>query len=468
MEKFIGRINEMKTLETEYRRDSSFVVIYGRRRVGKTTLMKEFIKGKNALYFLATEEIESQSQKRLLNLAAGFSRQDYLKTASVNDWEAIFQVIANSRPDEKKVLVIDEFQYLVQVNTAFPSILQKIWDEFLKDKKIMVILCGSLISMMLTHVLSYSSPLYGRRTAQIRLQPLKFTDLQDRAQTKSFSEWVEFHALTGGVPKYFEFFDNDHSIMENIRAFVLNKSGFLYEEPLFLLESEVREPVNYFSIIKTIAEGNHKSSEISNALLQKANNLSPYLSTLMDLDLIEKRIPVTEKTPEKSRKGLYFIKDNFINFWFNYVYPDKGELELDNQEIVMKKLEDNFADRFVSYVYEDVCKDIFSQLCKDGAIAFTPSKIGSYWNGNSTIEIDVVAMDNTRHMIFAAECKYLKNKPLDFSVYLRLLEKCSTPDFSGYDIMYGLFSKSGFDKRLMDLAKVNANLVLINEWTICT
>lgn len=468
MTTFIGRKSEMKILDNEYMRDSSFVVLYGRRRVGKTTLIKEFIKGKSALYFLATEEIESQSQKRLLNLVAGFSGQDYLKTANMNDWEAIFQVIANYRPDEKKVLVIDEFQYLVQVNKAFPSVLQKIWDEFLKGKKIMVILCGSLISMMLTHALSYSSPLYGRRTAQIRLQPLKFTDLQEHAKSKSFSEWVEFHALTGGVPKYFEFFDNDHSIMENIRANVLNTSGFLYEEPLFLLESEVREPVNYFSIIKTIAEGNHKSSEIANALAQKANSLSPYLSTLMDLNLIEKRIPVTEKTPEKSRKGLYFIKDNFLHFWFHYVYPDKGELELDNQDIVMKKLEDNFSDHFVSIVYEDVCRDIFSQLCKDKAVAFTPSKIGSYWNGNSTIEIDVVAIDNNHHRIFAAECKYLKNKPVDFAEYASLLQKCRTLDFTGYDIIYGLFSRSGFDKRLMDLAKKYDNLVLINEWTICT
>lgn len=463
MQPFIGRTKELDALGIEYQRESGFVVIYGRRRVGKTTLIKEFIKDKKGIYFLATEEVEVQSKKRLLSIIADFTDQDYLKNASFDDWEDIFRIVANYKPEDKKVLVIDEFQYLIQVNPAFPSIFQKIWDEILKDKNIMVILCGSLISMMTTHVLSYESPLYGRRTAQIRLQPLKFTELRYGYKQKSFEELVEIYAVSGGVPKYFEFFDNNKPIIDNIKENILSKSGFLYEEPLFLLGKEVREPINYFSIIKTISEGKHKLSEIASALEQKSNFLSPYLKTLMDLYLLEKRVPITEDSPEKSRKGLYYINDNFINFWFKYIYPNKGELEFDNQQVVINKLENNFIEGFVSFIYEDICRDIFLKLCKEKDVNFIPSKIGSYWNTNSSIEIDVVAIDNTNKKIFVAECKYYKNKPIDISVYSSLVEKSKTADFKGYEVTLGLFSKSGFDKRLLEISSKNKNLILINE-----
>lgn len=463
MQKFIGRLKELEDLEREFKRESGLVVIYGRRRVGKTTLIKEFIKDKNAIYFLATEEVEVQGKKRLLNRIADFTGQDYLKNAVFENWEDIFRLLINYKPNKKKILVIDEFQYLIQVNPAFPSIFQNIWDEILKNNNIMVILCGSLIGMMTTHVLSYESPLYGRRTAQIKLQPLKFSEIKNDFKNKSFEELVEFYAVTGGIPKYFEFFDNDNSLIENIKENIFNRSGFLYEEPLFLLGKEVREPLNYFSIIKVISEGNHKLSDISSSLEQKSNFLSPYLKTLIELDLLQKRVPVTEVFPEKSRKGLYFISDNFINFWFKYVYPFKGELEFGNQEIVINRLEQNFVESFVSFVYEDICRDIFLQICKDGRLDFVPSKIGSYWNMNNSIEVDVVAIDNTNKKIFLAECKYYKNKEIDISIYSSLIEKSKSSDFEGYNIIYGLFSKSGFDNRLLEIASKNDNLILINE-----
>lgn len=463
MQKFIGRVKELKDLEKEYKRDSGFVVIYGRRRVGKTTLIKEFIKDKNAVYFLATEEAEVQGKRRLLNIIADFIEQPYLKSASFENWEDIFRLLTKYKPNEKKVLVIDEFQYLIQVNSAFTSIFQSIWDEILNNNNIMVILCGSLISMMTTHVLSYESPLYGRRTSQIRLKPLKFTELRNHITQRTFEELVELYSVTGGVPKYFEFFHNQDSLIENIKENILNRSGFLYEEPLFLLGKEVREPLNYFSIIKTISEGKHKLSEISSSLEQKSNFLSPYLKTLIDLDLVEKRVPITESSPEKSRKGLYYISDNFINFWFKYVYPYKGELEFGNQEPVIERLKNNFKDNFVSFIYEDICRDIFLNLCAQKRIYFIPSKIGAYWNMNNTIEIDVVAVDNTNKKIFLAECKYFENKKVDISVYSALLEKSKASDFKGYDIVYGLFSKSGFDNRLIEIASTNQNLILVNE-----
>ncbi len=466
--KFIGRKREMEKLESEYSRDSSFVVIYGRRRVGKTTLIKEFLKDKTAFYFLATEEIESQSMKRLAGVVARTTKNRLLQNATFTDWLDLFQVIADYEPEKKKVFVIDEFPYLVKTNSAFPSILQNAWDEVLKDKKVMLILSGSLIGMMQKHALSYDSPLYGRRTSQMRLAPLLFTDIY-AVQSLLFTESVEQYAVTGGVPKYLEFFEDGRELTEQIKDAVLSKNGFLYEEPFFLLKSESMTAVNYFSIIKAIADGNHKIGKIAGVLGIESSKLTPYLSTLSDLGFVEKRTPVTEKNPEKSRKGLYFIADNFIRFWFKYVYPYKGELELDNMQIVLEEMKKDFETKFVAFAYEDICKDIFANLCKRGVIDFVPSRIGAYWLNDYTgdTEIDVMAVDNQNKRIFAGECKYHRN-PVDASVYYALKEKVLDAgeirkSYPVYDVIYGVFSKSGFTQRMLDAARETSNLVLVNE-----
>lgn len=466
--RFIGRKNELHTLNTEYNRNSSFVVIYGRRRVGKTTLIKEFLKNKSAFYYLATEELESQSMKRLANVIARTTKNTLLQKIEFTDWLDLFQLIADYKPEEKKVLVIDEFPYLVRTNSAFPSILQNAWDEFLKDSNVMLILSGSLIGMMQKHVLSYDSPLYGRRTAQMRLTPLPFTSIYE-TQNLPFEQAVEQFALTGGVPKYLEFFEDGRPLEEQLKDAVFSKNGFLYEEPNFLLKSESLTAVNYFSIIKTIADGNHKLGKIASALGQESSSLTPYLSTLSDLGFIEKRTPITEKNPEKSRKGLYFIADNFLRFWFCYVYPYKGELELDNMQIVLDEIYKDFKEKFVAFAYEDICKDIFAKLCSNNAISFVPSRIGSYWlnDYDGDTEINVMSVDHQNKQVFAGECKY-HTKPVDAPVYFALKEKVDNAaeirkSFPKYNVIYGLFSKSGFTKRMLDIAKENPNILLIHE-----
>lgn len=466
--RFIGRAAELEVLNHEYEKESSFVVIYGRRRVGKTTLIKEFCKAKTAFYFLATEELESQSMKRLAGVIGRATKNTLVSKASFSDWMDLFQLVADYKPGEKKVLVIDEFPYLVKTNAAFPSILQSAWDEILKDQNVMLILSGSLISMMQKHALSYDSPLYGRRTAQMRLAPLPFMDVY-RAQELCFTDAAEQYAVTGGVPKYLEFFQDDEGLIAQLKRAVFSKSGFLYEEPNFLLKSEAMTAVNYFSIIKAIADGNHKLGKIANALAQDSSVLTPYLSTLIDLGFIEKQTPITEKNPEKSRKGLYFISDNFVRFWFRYVYPYKGELELDNMQIVLDELEKDFIEKFVAFAYEDMCKDIFASLCHSGALQFTPSRIGSYWlnDFDNDTQIDVMAVDHQHKLVFAGECKY-HAKPVDATVYFDLKDKVANSSeiqkaFPGYDIVYGIFSKSGFTQRLLDIAGENDSIKLINE-----
>ena len=469
--KFLGREKEILDLEKEYARDGGFVVIYGRRRIGKTTLIKQFIKSKTAFYFLATKEVESQSMKRFAGVIARTTGNSVLQKAAFSDWLDLFQAVADYKPNEKKVLVIDEFPYLVKVNDSFPSILQNAWDEILKDSNVMLILCGSLISMMKKHALSYESPLYGRRTAQMRIAPLPFTTVYEN-QKLSFEEAAEQYSITGGVPKYMEFFSDGQPLYEQIKENVLSKNGFLYEEPNFLLTDEVQVLTNYFSIIKVIADGNHKLGTIAGILGLETSALTPYLKTLSELGFIEKQVPVTERNAEKTRKGLYFISDNFLRFWFRYVYPYKGELELDNTQISLDELDKDFKEKFVAFAYEDICKEIFARLCSDKAIDFTPSKIGSYWlndkSGNT--QIDVMAVDTVNKRLFAGECKY-HNQPIDADVYFELVKKVDNSSeiksaFKGYTVIYGVFSKSGFTSRMTDISNSNPNLFLINETSI--
>ena len=468
---FLGREKEILVLEKEYARDGGFVVIYGRRRIGKTTLIKQFIKSKNAFYFLATKEVESQSMKRFAGVIARTTGNSVLQKAAFSDWLDLFQAVADYKPNEKKVLVIDEFPYLVKVNDSFPSILQNAWDEILKDSNVMLILCGSLISMMKKHALSYESPLYGRRTAQMRIAPLPFTTVYEN-QKLSFEEAAEQYSITGGVPKYMEFFSDGQPLYEQIKENVLSKNGFLYEEPNFLLTDEVQVLTNYFSIIKVIADGNHKLGTIAGILGLETSALTPYLKTLSELGFIEKQVPVTEKNAEKTRKGLFFISDNFLRFWFRYVYPYKGELELDNTQISLDELDKDFKEKFVAFAYEDICKEIFARLCSDKAIDFTPSKIGSYWlndkSGNT--QIDVMAVDTVNKRLFAGECKY-HNQPVNADMYFELVKKVDNSSeiksaFKGYTVIYGVFSKSGFTSRMTDISNSNPNLFLINETSI--
>lgn len=464
---FIGRQKELADLEKEYQRSGSFVVIYGRRRVGKTTLIKEFIRNKSAFYFLATQEVESQSMKRFSSVIARTTGNRMLRNAVFSDWLDLFEVIADYQPETKKVVVIDEFPYLVKTNPAFPSILQNAWDEILKDRNVMLILCGSLLSMMYKHALSYDSPLYGRRTAQFRLAPLSFTEVY-HAQSLPFEAAVAQYAVTGGVPKYLEFFDIKRPLMEQIQEVILSKSGFLYEEPDFLLKDEVQSPINYFSILKAVSDGNHKIGAIASVLNLKSSDITPYLSTLVDLGFLKKQVPVTKKSPEKSRKSLYFIADNFIRFWFRYVYPYKGELELDNQQIVLDELKKSFVSVFTAFAYEDICRNLFQEFCASGAIPMTPARIGSYWLNdiNNDTEIDVMAVDQQNQILFAGECKYY-TKPVDADVYFDLLKKVEMSaeirkNYGAFKVVCGVFSKSGFTERLLDVSRTNPDLLLID------
>ena len=460
MKRFIDRDQEMQTLQNEYERDgSALVVLYGRRRVGKTTLISEFIKDKNALFFLATEESEHQNRNAFKEKVAEFTHSDLLRDADVKTWDTLFKAIVDASSSEKPIIVLDEFQYLGKANAAFPSIFQRIWEEHLKNQSVMVILCGSLISMMQSQTLAYSSPLYGRRTAQIQLKQIPFAYYHEFFPEKDYKNLVEMYAITGGVPKYIELFRENEDIYSAINTCVLNRSGYLYEEPYFLLRQEVNEIGSYFSIIRAIAAGNSKLSAIASMLEIKATSLTKYLKTLIDLDVIEREVPVTENNPQRSKKGLYKIKDNYLRFWFAFVYPNKSFIESGHSNIVMSKIKKNLVRNHIAFVYEDVCKERMWQLNAEGAWPFHFSKLGRYWDAQT--EIDIVALDPEGKNIVFGECKYWQ-EPVGIDVLTKLEAKVRSVlwERNNRNVWYVLFSISGFTKELEELAEGRDDLLL--------
>ena len=463
MKCFIDREQEIETLQREYEKDgSSLVVLYGRRRVGKTTLISEFIKDKNSLFFLASEESEVQNRNAFKEKVAEFLDSDLIRNADIKSWDILFKSIVDVSFKSKPIIVLDEFQYLGMSNSAFPSIFQRIWEEILKNKEIMVILCGSLVSMMESQTLAYSSPLYGRKTAQIKLKQIPFAYYHEFFPNRNHKELIELYAVTGGVPKYIELFSKDCDVYSVINNCVLNKTGYLYDEPYFLLRQEVSEIGSYFSIIRTIAAGNSKLSAISATLEIKATSLTKYLKTLIDLDILEREVPITEDNPEKSKKGLYKIKDNYLRFWFAFVYPNISFIESGHSQIVMNKIKKGLVSNHIAFVYEDVCKEKMWELNANNTWPFNFTKLGRYWDTKT--EIDIVALDLDGKNLILGECKYWK-EPVGSNILKELEKKTDSVSWekNNRKVWYVLFSISGFSDELVALVKKRKDVLLFAE-----
>ena len=462
MDKFINRRKELETLEKQYSSDSSsFVIVYGRRRVGKTALISKFLENHiDSIFFLATEESEKQNLKAFQAKVSEFIGNDYLRTANV-DWPDVFKAFVSFPTKNKIIIVIDEFQYIGKSNPAFPSIMQKIWDTLLKDSNVMLILCGSLVSLMKSQTLEYGSPLYGRRTAQINLKQIPFREYGKFFEGKTNNELVPFYAVTGGVPKYIESFQGFDDIHDAIEKNVLDNSSFLYEEPFFLLQKEVSEIGSYFSLIKAIALGNQKLSSISSLLGVKQTSITQYMKVLTDLDIVEREVPITDKMPEKSKNGIYRLTDNYISFWFKFVYPYRDYLEKGETEFVLSVIKERFIENHASFVYEDVCRDMVLDMAASGDFGFYPDRVGRYW-GRDCGEIDIVAIDSERENLVLGECK-LSSSPKGLSV-LRDLEakkEAMMGITSSKSVTYLLFCPSGFTDELKEEANRRDDVRLV-------
>jgi AAA+ ATPase superfamily predicted ATPase len=286
-------------------------------------------------------------------------------------------------------------------------------------KNVMLVLCGSLISLMESQTLSYGSPLYGRRTGQIKLKQIPFRHYHEFYGRKDPKELLEYYSVTGGVPKYIELFREEEDIYGAIERHVLSPNSFLYEEPFFLLRNEVSEIGSYFSLLRVIAAGNRKLGDIAAVIGVKQSNLTSYLRTLTDLDILEREVPVTEARPEKSKRGLYRIKDHFLEFWFKFVYPERGFIETGHSERALARIREDFVSRHAAYVYEDICRQQLWELAAAEALPCRFDRVGRWWDAGS--EIDIAAADASGAAVLLGECKYTKH-PMDTDVYYALAE----------------------------------------------
>jgi len=442
---FVNRELELQTLNKQYNLDgSSFVVLYGRRRVGKTTLIREFIKQKEAIYFYATEiNISMQLKsftKDILDIL-GFSN------ISFDSFEDAFVFLANNIGDKKLILVFDEYQNLAKIDKSFSSVLQKVWDMHLQQTNIMLILCGSTISMMHSEVLNYSAPLYGRSTAIIHLKPLLAKYIYDFVPNITFEEFMNIYASFGTIPKYLQLYQKEKSFIENVKEVILNKNSFLYNEGYFLLKQEINDVSTYFSILEAISKGATKLGNISSVLGINSSGLTKYIEKLISLGYIEKEIPITDKNPLKSKLGRYRFKDNFLKFWFFYVYKNYRYLEIDMVDAVIKEIETNFNDNFVSFAYEDYVRELILQNPLK-YLGFVPLKIGRWWNNKE--EIDLVAFDDEN--IAYIECKW-QNKKATNTVVKELKRKSKLLNITNRDEKFIIFAKSSCSKDLDDDVK---------------
>jgi len=449
---FVNRESEIQfLLDRMTSNKAELVIVYGRRRIGKTELLrKAFSKGK-ATYFVADLGAD-QDQRRRFSEAVNLSYPNPLLQADMpSDWDALLRYIITLAENGRIVLVLDEFPYLCSSDPALPSILQRIWDEVGKDSKLYLILCGSFISFMEREVLGHKSPLYGRRTGQLLVHPLPLRTLKGFFSRYSPEERISAYAILGGVPAYLIQFTDKLSIRQNIEKQILKPTAFLHDEVRFILMEELRDPKHYLSVLQSIAFGNTRMNDIVQRTGIERGPVSKYLSVLQDLRLIEREIPVTEKHPEKSRKGIYRLSDNFFRFWFRFVLPYKSRLVEGGERRIMEEEILPHLDNFIGQMFDKICIEILRHIADEKKIKLNYDLAGRWWNGNE--EIDLVAMVGDKP-VFAAECKWSK-RPVGIDVLKGLRRKTSLISEEGRKdhLRLGLFSRSGFTKEIESIGK---------------
>ncbi len=413
---FINRKEELDFLEERYRQPVfDFIVIYGRRRIGKTELIKNFVKDKPHIYMLCNRAGTAANISKFKQEVAKFLREPEIASGNL---EEIFSYLVHKAKD-KLVVVLDEFSYLVEKDDSVPSLFQGVIDEVLKDRNVMLIICGSSISMM-ESLLGYKNPLYGRKTGHIKLGFLKFRYFKDFFPGYNIEENIRTYAILGGVPFYLEKFDSNISVLKNAKKEILSKKGRLYEEVDFLLKEGMREPDIYKGILSAIAQGNAKVAEIANRTGIKASDMDRYLKILLMLGIIRKEIPVTEK---KSKRTLYTIDDNFFDFYSLFFEPYRSDIEMGE----MRNLDETLKKNFNSYTGRK-----FENLIRKEAILnispFPISRVGRWWgfyrdNGRRReLEIDIVALNEQTGEILFCECKWQDNVNSE-KIYEELKEK---------------------------------------------
>ena len=450
---FIGRERELSSLNKLYLSNKfEFAVIYGRRRVGKTALINQFIKDKKAIYFMGVESNAKQNLENLSKNILEYGTGIQAATAFLS-FQAALEYVFQLAENERLVLVIDEYPYIARSDKSLASTLQLLIDRYKDHSKLMLILCGSSMSYMEDHVLAYKAPLYGRRTAQMKVLPFDFADTCRYFQNFSDEEKALIYGIAGGTPQYLLQMDDRLSIEENIKNTFLNPISSLFEEPENLLKQEVREPALYNAIITAIATGASRMAEISTKVGEDTSVCAAYLKNLTALGLLRKETPYGEKA---SRKSLYVIDDNM----FRFVPENSSLIARGATDLAYSRIEP-FLSEYMGQVFEEICKQYLWKLLLSGQSPVEFRELGRWWGTDpstrSQTEIDIMGEQDKNTALFA-ECKWTKEK-VDAGV-LELLVRRSRL-FHYRDVHLYLFARSGFARGCVDMAEEMGNVALV-------
>lgn len=463
---FVGRHQELEQLNQAYQEnDFQFTVIYGRRRIGKTSLINEFLKDKKAIYYVALEENAEDNLKRFSDAISIFKNTDQGGKEKFANFEECFKEITRLAQKQRVILIIDEFPYLAKAYPIISSMLQSYIDHEFKETNLFLILCGSSMAFMERQVLGYQSPLYGRRTLALKLEPFKLSEAHEMLPKLSKEDAFIINTVCGGVPQYLSYMSDSMSVADNIKKNFLTKSGRLFDEPNNLLQQELRDPTNYNSIINAIASGASKHSKIAQSAHLQTGPLTTYLNNLIDLGIVEKKLPVTEQKKSRSKNIVYRICDGMFRFWYTFVGKQTDLIERGLTDLAWVKVQKSLSD-FMGPEFKKYSQDfMWSQDMNEKIVPNPFIHLGNWWGTDKRthqqVELDIVGFSDDERDGYFGECKW-KNEPIPRSVLEKLI---ANSEIFKYPIKhYYLFSKSGFTDSCRELAeKINCQLFTFEE-----
>ena len=459
---FHCRDKELKDLNKRYSKGNfECVVVYGRRRVGKTALINEFCKGKPTVFFSA---LSASSKENLEALSKAIYEKEHpgAETAPVYPtYDAAFNEITRMAEEERLVFVIDEYPYLAKANKSISSRLQHIIDHTWKNSKLFLILCGSSMSFMEHQVLGYESPLYGRRTGQYKIQALTYKEITEFNHDLTAEQQAFIYGVTGGIPHYINKLDVDGDVDDALKENLFNTSSYLYEEPENLLKQELREPAIYNSVITAVAGGASRSNEIATKVGIESPICAKYLKVLLELGILVKKTPITEKA---GKKTIYAIGDNFFRFWYRFVPQHISAISADRIDKIYDPIIKKHYPDYMGHIFEQMCREYLFLYAEDVPVVL--SDIGSWWGTDSKekkeVEIDIVGTPVEGNEYIIGSCKY-KNSPVGVDE-LELLKHYADVFGKGEKYHYYIFSKGGFTEGLKEVAdKGEVRLVTLQD-----